>query len=736
MSVSSWALSDDVPGWAVALLLGVAVLSLGLLFSELRQRERHGVLIAVSGALGLVLLAAAVLRPVRVTTRGSLVGPRVVVLVDQSRRLLLPMGRSTRRAAALDAMERVARRFSDARLGVFGFGAGALEPLSALDKKSAAASHLTKDSDLAAALAALSETPTERPEAVVVISDGRLTRPSADADDDSLKRTIGALGVPVHTLSVLKDAPKDASIRSVRMAGAAVAHQPLALNVEIGCAGGLPCQDVPVTVRELRSGVEPATLATGVAKIQNGSAAVELTITLERAGVRIVEVSIDAPAGDQIPENNTRTLAVVVTRDRVRLLHVAGRPTYDVRALRMWLKSDHSVDVVAFFILRSNTDDPGVDDDSELALIPFPVHELFTEHLSSFDAVVLQDIDAVVYRFAQYLPALAEYVQSGGGLIMVGGPSSFLGGGYADSKLDAVLPVALPGDQKPYDTAEFVPRYTEAGRAAPVLHGLRELFGDELPVMVGSNTLGAPRPSSIVLWEHPERKAGNDPMPILALGEVGDGRSIALGLDGTHALAFSEMASRVAGRGYGALWDGLLGWLMRDPRYEAAHIELVGDCVANEPLTLRLLRLPGAAEKVELSLEKLGVQGAAPQRFQAEAPAQGPVDIPVGRLEAGGYTARAKIGAAPPTRQDFACERGGEAWSDSRPDPERLARISELTKGLSLDASDAARLPLPEPKRVAAERHVTPVLPAWVWTLAASLMLGAHWLLRRRGGLV
>jgi hypothetical protein len=36
---------------------------------------------------------------------------------------------------------------------------------------------------------------------------------------------------------------------------------------------------------------------------------------------------------------------------------------------------------------------------------------------------------------------------------------------------------------------------------------------------------------------------------------------------------------------------------------------------------------------------------------------------------------------------------------------------------------------------VTAERHVAPILPAWVWALGSSLLLGAHWLARRRGGL-
>ena len=151
---------------------------------------------------------------------------------------------------------------------------------------------------------------------------------------------------------------------------------------------------------------------------------------------------------------------------------------------------------------------------------------------------------------------------------MVGGQSSFAGGNYAETALDAVLPIEIPENEQPFDTVEFSPSYTAAGRAAPVLGALRDLLGDEIPSMTGSNTLGVARPGSIVLIEHPNRKAGAGKMPILALGEAGDGRSIALGVDGSWRLSFSAEGAKVTGRSFGALWDGLLGWLMRDPRFE------------------------------------------------------------------------------------------------------------------------------------------------------------------------
>jgi hypothetical protein len=334
------------------------------------------------------------------------------------------------------------------------------------------------------------------------------------------------------------------------------------------------------------------------------------------------------------------------------------------------------------------------------------------------------------------LPALADYVRGGGGLIMVGGPSAFAGGGYAHSPLEAVLPVELRGNEQPFDTADFVPRYTEAGRSAPVLRGLTELFGDELPTFSGSNTLGVARPGAITLWEHPDRRAGQGAMPILALGEAGDGRSIALGVDGTHALSFSEFAERAAGRGYGALWDGLVGWLMRDPRYEALRLDLSGPCIAGLPAKLSLTRLPGAVGDVSIELERLGPKSPPLLTKQIKSPPPGPLEIELGALEAGGYSARASVGPAPPTRFDFACERGGPAWADSRPDPERLENLAKASGGQSVTRANIDDLSVPDPIEVAAERSSTPLLPAWAWTLAAALALGGHWYARRRQGLL
>jgi len=727
----------------VWLAVGLALASFVMLLVEMRQRHRGGVAIAATGLIAVAALLAAVLRPATVTARESVVGARVVVLADGSRSMALQQPGEARWQVRDRAVEALAKTSVSARLSVLSFGDGPPQPLpmALSDKASERLTTALPHSDLGAALRALAQSPEERPSAVVVVSDGRLDDPPEDVSDSSLKALGDALRVPIDTVATTRESPADASVRRVSAAGAAVAHVPLPMRVEVGCAGGLACDGLTVTARELRDDGPPTVLASGLAQVKDGKAAIDLTIVLERAGARIVEVAVAAPSGDTIPENDRRLVTFHVARERVRVLHVAGRPTNDVRALRQWLKSDASVDVVAFFILREHDEDVRAPQ-NELSLIPFPVDELFTEHLPSFDAIVLQDFDAQPYQMRQYMPNIARYVRGGGGLVMVGGQNSFVAGGYAGTPLGDVLPIELdsgPGATSA-DTSPFVPEWTPQGRAAPLLQPLRDVVGDDLPEMPGTNVLGDVRPGAVALWSHPSRttKSGAR-MPVLAVSEQGDGRTIAMGVDGAWKLEFSRMGSRTAGRGHGALWDGLLGWLMRDPRFEPAQVDVVGGCIAGLPWTLRARLLPIAAgapaQNLSLEVTRIDRPQTPVHVEQTRKADTSTVEFTMPPLEAGGYTARLRVAGGEATRHDFACEAGGDEWADSRPDATRLERLAALTGGKFVDAADAATLPLPKPTVVSAERRVTPLAPPWVWTLAATVLLGVHWIARRRSGL-
>jgi uncharacterized membrane protein len=738
--------SPDLSTGAVVCALGLALGSFVMLLVEMRRGERGGAIIAVTGLLAVAGLLAAVVRPARVLARETVVGARVVVLADVSRSMALPGdGGRVRRDARDEAIAKLQTSGQNARLVVLGFGEGAPAPLAQGPAGGDATSRAPR-SDLGTALRALAASPQEMPAAIVVVSDGRLDDPPEDASRASLRALGDALHVPLHAVATTREAPPDASVRRVSTAGAAVVHVPFPVRVEVGCAGALECHEITVTARELRDDGPAAVLASGVAHVQDikdGKAALDLTIVLDRVGSRIVEFAISHQPGDVIPDNDRRLVTFRVARERVRVLHVAGRPTNDVRALRQWIKSDASVDVIAFFILRTPTDDVHASS-NELALIPFPVDELFQEHLPSFDAVVLQDFDAQPYGLEKYLENIRRYVRRGGGLVMVGGENSFVAGGYAGTPLADVLPVELDGapGATSADTSPFVPEYTADGLTSPLLAALRDAVGHDLPMMPGANVLGDVKRGAVALWSHPTRTTrGGARMPVLAIGEEGDGRSVALGIDGAWELEFSQLGARTAGRGHGALWDGLLGWLMRDPRFEPAQLEIVGGCTAGQPATLRARVLSGDgrdAHRLVLDVTSLDSRDAreAPVHLERLQAAGAPwLDVALPPLKSGGYTARMRVADGATTRYDFACEAGGDEWADSRPDPTRLEQLARATGGAFVFAGDAGSVPLPKATIVNAERHVAPLAPPWLWTTAAALLLGVHWVARRRGGL-
>ncbi len=250
---------------------------------------------------------------------------------------------------------------------------------------------------------------------------------------------------------------------------------------------------------------------------------------------------------------------------------------------------------------------------------------------------------------------------------MVGGPDAFGPGHYGGTKLADVLPVEISADRKDpgTDLSSFTPRFTDAGRSAPVLAPLRALLGEDLPEMPGVDVVGDVRRDATVLLEHPTRKtASGAPMPVLALGEHGSSRTMALTIDGSHRLLFSAFAASAAGRAHGAFWDAMLGWLMRDPRFEPAVIDVRGGCIAGEDTTLTLRPLPGPSGEATVKILRLGSGGtAATLKTQLDGSGAA-VELPAGKLTAGGYSAVVEIGKGstkgPTTRRDFACESGGD----------------------------------------------------------------------------
>src|SRR5262249_51881170 len=122
----------------------------------------------------------------------------------------------------------------------------------------------------------------------------------------------------------------------------------------------------------------------------------------QRVGTHYYTISVPVLDGETIRENNTRGIVMKVVRDKIRALHVAGRPSWDERFLRGLLKHNPNIDLISFFILRTPSDIELVPQ-NELSLIPFPTEELFREQLQTFDVVFLQNFNFSPYGVGAYL---------------------------------------------------------------------------------------------------------------------------------------------------------------------------------------------------------------------------------------------------------------------------------------------------------------------------------------------
>jgi hypothetical protein len=160
-------------------------------------------------------------------------------------------------------------------------------------------------------------------------------------------------------------------------------------------------------------------------------------------------------------------LTINGVRDRLRVLLVSGEPHPGERTWRRLLKADPAVDLVHFTILRPPEKDDLTPLD-ELALIAFPVRELFQTKINQFDLIILDRFQNRGILPLAYLRNIAAYVERGGALFVSVGPEFAGPGSLADTPLGDVLPATpIEGEEGVIEGA-FRPQLTELGLRHPV----------------------------------------------------------------------------------------------------------------------------------------------------------------------------------------------------------------------------------------------------------------------------
>lgn len=165
-----------------------------------------------------------------------------------------------------------------------------------------------------------------------------------------------------------------------------------------------------------------------LAKMQTTLAAGEKTQKLEmswtpvEAGDFLLRLQVGSlEISNSIPEQ-TEYFPMEVRPQKLRVLHIAGRPSWDVVQLRTLLKTIPEVDLVSFYILREPQETVTAVADSDLALIRFPMDELFQRELFKFDRVIFHDFAIQKYLSQnQYQKNFQNYLLAGHQILVVVG---------------------------------------------------------------------------------------------------------------------------------------------------------------------------------------------------------------------------------------------------------------------------------------------------------------------------
>lgn len=606
-----------------------------------------------------------------------------------------------------------------------------------------------------------------------------------DADTRDFLRTLDA---PVHTVAVGRPGLRDVAIARVLADQFAFARTAVEVEARLQVLNaedaGWQGRSLPVTLR--RDGVPVLTVDVELRPGQSEYRVV-FPFTPERVGKYLYEISTPVLPGEAIAENNHRAFILKVVRDKIRVVHVAGRPTWDARFLRGLLKHDPNIDLVAFFILRSPSDLEPLQSE-ETSLIPFPCEELFQEQLRSFDLIILHNFNYTAYC-GQYLqPAIVPFVNDGGAVAMIGGDLSFSSGGYYGSELAQILPVVLnpddgsglpaPGGPPLIDPEPFHPRLTPAGKSHVVTalrldvkeNGAR---WDALPPLEGLNLVARARPQATVLLAHPKHKdADGNPMPVLTVAEFGKGRTLALQADSSWRWGFGAVTPRAQasgpaaaaaggdgegdarGSGYQRFYEQAIRWLIRDPSLRLLRIE-TSDTEYRRDQQVRVeVRAFGPdyqpAQRVEITLSiarvgtpELSTSVPAPPAAShtVRTDEDGAASSEWPPLPPGGYrvTARALLGGRPAEDTEVFVVRGAaRELENPEADDRLLLQLSAATSGVARGYADRAGLSGLhfQPPHVV---HVNQHRDIELWNNWAVLLLGVlcfslNWFLRRRWG--
>ena len=465
--------------------------------------------------------------------------------------------------------------------------------------------------------AVFADVPPDRVAGAIMITDGRVHDVPAEA---------AALGfqAPLHALITGERGERDRRIVLTTAPRFGIVGQAQTIVFRIDDQG-VAAGPARVSVRRDGETIETRDVVSGTP--------VRVQVPIPHAGANIVEIEASPLDGELTAVNNRAVISIDGVRDKLRVLLVSGEPHAGERTWRNLLKSDASVDLVHFTILRPPEKQDGTPI-NELSLIAFPTRELFQQkinefHLIIFDRYARQGVLPIIY-----FDNIARYVREGGAVLVAAGPDYASPTSLWRTPLDAILPAAPAGGMT---ERAFHARLSELGKRHPVTRALEGSASEPPHWSRWFRLVDTQNATGTAVMEGPDGK------PLLVLAREGEGRVALLLSD--HIWLWARGFE--GGGPHLDLLRRLSHWLMKQPdlEEEALRMSARGRELAIERQTMA--EAVGAVTVTTPSgqARTLTLQPAAPGLWRGATPAG---ELGLWRATDGKLTALVNVGPANP----------------------------------------------------------------------------------------
>ena len=499
----------------------------------------------------------------------------------------------------------------------------------------------------------LADVPPDRIAGAVLITDGRVHDVPTDAS------TLG-FAAPLHALVTGSNDEIDRRVVLTQTPRFGIVGQSQTIGFRIDDQG-VRAGNAQVTIRRDGEVLEQRAVAVGVE--------MKFSIPITHAGANIVEVEAAALDNELTQVNNRAVISIDGVRDKLRVLLVSGEPHAGERTWRNLLKSDASVDLVHFTILRPPEKQDGTPI-NELSLIAFPTRELFQQKISEFQLIIFDRYARQGVLPMVYFDNIARFVRDGGAVLIAAGADYASPTSLWRTPLDVILPAEPTGDviEQP-----FFAQLTQAGRRHPVTRALEGADTDPPHWSRWFRLVNTKRTTGTNVMQGPDGK------PLLVLAREGEGRVALLLSD--HIWLWAR--GYEGGGPHLDLLRRLSHWLMKQPDLEEEALRLT---VQGRDITVRRQTMADAVADVTLTSptgqnRTLTLSAAEPGAWRATVAAN---ELGLWRATDGKLTALVNVGPANPRE-----------FQEVTSTTEVLAKLAAATGGDARRLSDGGSLIVP-----------------------------------------